>query len=195
MAELLEQATYEIVSSDRELLILVDEDDHELGSLAKGTCHDGDGVLHRAFSLFVFNPRGELLLQQRSSDKRLWPSYWSNSCCSHPRAGESMDEATHRRLRQELGLGSTLRYLYKFQYHARFGDEGSERELCWVYAGVSTDEVRPNLSEVAQWRWVTPAALDHELATRPDAFTPWFKLEWPRVRSLLAEILADEKGS
>jgi len=195
LAEPIAEATRKIVSSDREPLILVDDDDREVGTLAKGACHDGDGVLHRAFSLFVFNPRGELLLQRRSRDKRLWPSYWSNSCCSHPRAGESMEEATHRRLRQELGMGATLRYLFKFKYHARFQDEGSERELCSVYAGISTDEVRPNLSEVAQWRWITPAALDGELATEPDAFTPWFKLEWPRLRQRLGEILADEKGS
>ena len=93
---------HEVVSSDEESLSLVDSDDRELGFLDKSLCHAGAGVLHRACSLFVFNEGGELLIQQRAADKRLWPSYWSNSCCSHPRRGESMETATRRRLEQEL---------------------------------------------------------------------------------------------
>lgn len=184
MAEALRRPVDEIVSSEDDELILVDERDREVGTLAKGACHDGEGVLHRAFSLFVFNPRGELLLQRRAEGKRLWPGYWSNSCCSHPRAGEEMDGATHRRLAQELGMRSSLRYLFKFQYHARFGELGSERELCWVYAGVSGDEVRANVNEVADWRWISPDRLDREMSTGEDVFTPWFRLEWARIRRL-----------
>ena len=95
---------HRIVSSEQEELILVDREDNELGFLSKAECHDGAGVLHRAFSLFLFNDEGELLLQQRSGNKRLWPNFWSNSCCSHPRRGESMEVATRRRLRDELNL-------------------------------------------------------------------------------------------
>src|SRR5579872_2001083 len=91
-------------AADSEALILVDEADREVGHLSKAKCHDGQGVLHRAFSLLIFNDAGELLLQQRSAAKRLWPLYWSNSCCSHPRRAESMDSAIHRRLYEELGL-------------------------------------------------------------------------------------------
>ena len=101
---------------DVDSLILVDDADRELGSLTKAACHDGDGVLHRAFSLLIFNDAGELLLQQRAPTKRLWPLYWSNSCCSHPRWAESMEAATRRRLYEELGLRCPLQFLFKFQY-------------------------------------------------------------------------------
>jgi isopentenyl-diphosphate delta-isomerase len=182
-ARKISSATDDIVSSENEELILVDADDREIGFRSKGSCHDRDGLLHRAFSLFVFNDAGELLLQRRAADKRLWPLYWSNSCCSHPRRGEDMNAAIHRRLFQELRIRSELRYLYKFQYQADFGDAGSERELCWVYAGVSNDKVRANSTEIANWRYINPADLENELAEHPDRFTPWFKLEWPMVRS------------
>lgn len=172
-----------VVSSDAETLILVDPLDRELGRLDKAACHDGDGVLHRAFSLFIFNRAGEVLLQQRSAQKRLWPLYWSNSCCSHPRYGETMVEATHRRLQQELGLRADLYFLYKFQYQAHFGELGSENELCWVYVGVSDDPVEVNENEIAAWRFVAPDALDAELARAPQTFTPWFQMEWARLRA------------
>ena len=94
----------ELVSSPEENLILVDSNDKPLGGMSKFDCHQGDGTLHRAFSLFIFNSDDELVLQQRSSDKPLWPLYWSNTCCSHPRTGESMEVATKRRLKEEIGL-------------------------------------------------------------------------------------------
>jgi len=167
-----------VVSSDDELLVLVDSNDRALGTRSKALCHDGAGVLHRAFSLFVFNRGGELLIQQRHASKRLWPLYWSNSCCSHPRAGEEIDEAVGRRLEQELGLTVALSYLYKFEYIAPFGAAGTEHELCSVYAGVASAEPVVNTTEIADWRWIAPAALDRELAASPQRFTPWFKLEW-----------------
>jgi isopentenyl-diphosphate delta-isomerase len=175
----------QVVSSDDEALILVDEHDRELGYLGKGACHDGDGILHRAFSLFVFNDAGALLLQRRSADKRLWPGYWSNTCCSHPRRGEMMGAAVHRRLREELGMAADLRHLYTFSYHARFGDAGSEREVCWVWVGTSDDVPLPNPHEVAEVRWIAPDELDREIAERPVDFSPWFLMEWPRVRDEL----------
>ena len=101
MADLSTRPFNTIVSDESEPLILVDEADREIGHLDKGACHDGKGVLHRAFSLFIFNDSGELLLQQRSAQKRLWPLFWSNSCCSHPRKGESMETAVERRLAQD----------------------------------------------------------------------------------------------
>jgi isopentenyl-diphosphate delta-isomerase len=187
--EALEPRRDEVVSNDRESLILVDEHDREVGTLSKAACHDGDGILHRAFSLFIFNSTGELLLQRRAADKRLWPLYWSNSCCSHPRAGEAMAEATLRRLDEELGMSSELHYLYKFQYHAPFGKLGSENELCSVWVGRSDDPVLANRTEIADWRWVSPERLDEELKGEPARFTPWFRLEWPRVREAYRDVL------
>lgn len=174
-------ARSEVVSFDSEELILVNENDEEVGHLDKSSCHDGDGVLHRAFSLFVFNPRGELLLQRRSRTKRLWPLFWSNSCCSHPRRGETMEEAVHRRLQQELGLDAKLEYLYKFQYSAQYEDAGSERELCSVYAGRTDAEPQVNRNEIESWRFVSLDKLEAELAAFPERFTPWFKMEWKQI--------------
>jgi isopentenyl-diphosphate delta-isomerase len=170
-----------IVSDESESLILVDRDDNELGTLSKARCHDGEGVLHRAFSLFVFDPDGRLLLQRRAHDKRLWPGYWSNSCCSHPRAGERMEGAVHRRLLQELGIVAELDFVYKFVYQARYGAAGSEHELCWVYAGVTTVPVQANETEVAEWRFVDPEGRAAELDAHPERYTPWFRMEWERL--------------
>jgi len=177
------------VSSEEDLLILVDADDREIGLLDKGRCHDGEGTLHRAFSLFVFNPKGELLLQQRDASKRLWGGYWSNSCCSHPRAGESMDLAIHRRLTEELGITAALRFIYKFEYHARFAGIGSEHELCWVYVGETRDEPSPHPEEIAAWRWLSRSKLDAELAEQADRFTPWFRMEWAALCSTYSQQL------
>ncbi|MEE9253833.1 MAG: isopentenyl-diphosphate Delta-isomerase [Pseudomonadales bacterium] len=171
----------EVVSFDSEELILVNENDEEVGHLDKSSCHDGDGVLHRAFSLFIFNARGELLLQQRSGEKRLWPRYWSNSCCSHPRRGESMEQAIHRRLHQELGVDAELEHLFKFQYTAQYEDAGSERELCWVYAGRTDAQPEVNRAEIEAWRFVSAKTLEAELDASPGRFTPWFKMEWQRI--------------
>jgi isopentenyl-diphosphate Delta-isomerase len=169
-------------AADSESLILVDETDREVGHLSKAECHHGRGILHRAFSLLVFNGNGELLLQQRAASKRLWPLYWSNSCCSHPRRAESMETAIHRRLYEELGLRCALQFLFKFQYQAQFDAAGAEQELCSVFIGRSNAAVRSNPDEISAWRWVGPEALQAELTgSGADKFTPWFKLEWARI--------------
>jgi isopentenyl-diphosphate Delta-isomerase len=170
------------IAGEAEPLILVDEADREIGHMDKAQCHVGSGVLHRAFSLLIFNRSGELLLQQRSPAKRLWPLYWSNSVCSHPRRAESMESAIHRRLAEELGLSCPLHFLFKFQYHAQFDAAGAERELCSVYIGRCNGALSINRAEINAWRWVTPAALQAEM-TGPHAarFTPWFRLEWERT--------------
>lgn len=174
---------HRIVSSESEELILVDRHDNDIGYVSKAAAHDGDGILHRAFSVFLFDERGRLLLQQRAPEKRLWGGFWSNTCCSHPRRGETMSQATGRRLHEELGVACDLQYLFKFTYQARYEDLGSEHETCWVYAGVGEVEVQANPHEVADWAYLAPARVDAELATNPARYTPWLKLEWPRVRA------------
>lgn len=178
-----------IVSSEGELLILVNPEDQETGILSKAECHDGDGVLHRAFSVFLFNARGELLLQQRSAAKRLWPMFWTNTCCSHPRQGESLELATSRRLHQELGISSELEFVYKFSYQARFSDQGSENELCSVYLGRLEQPAIANDKEIAALRYLRPAALAEEIAADADRFTPWFKMEWDHLNEEFADQL------
>ena len=180
----------DVVSFDDEPLILVDEDDREIGFIDKASAHVGQGVLHRAFSLFVFNPQGKLLLQQRAPGKRLWPGFWSNTCCSHPRRGETLDKAIHRRLNEELGLQCPLQYLFKFEYQAQFDAEGAEHELCWVYAGRSADMPTVNVNEISALRYISPDALDAEIAARPQTFTPWFKIEWERLRREHLQVFA-----
>jgi isopentenyl-diphosphate delta-isomerase len=178
------------VSSESELLILVDTDDQEIGNLSKAECHDGDGILHRAFSLFLFNYNGELLLQKRSAEKRLWPKYWSNTCCSHPRQGESMEVATARRLQQELNTTAALEFIYKFEYQAQFADQGSENELCSVYLGRLSEEAVANETEIAELRFASVTDLNQEIDAVPERFTPWFKMEWQRLNEEFSDLLA-----
>lgn len=173
-----------------DMLILVDAEDREIGVMPKAQCHEGEGILHRAFSLFVFNSKGELLLQQRAAQKPLWPGYWSNSCCSHPRQSESIAIAADRRIQEELGFSCSFTSLYSFKYHARYKNIGSERELCHVLAGYSDAPVQANPDEVAHWRYVSVRQLNQELDADKSHFTPWFQMEWQQIRSLyLADIL------
>ncbi len=172
-----------IVSFEGERLILVDSDDNILGYKSKAECHDGGGILHRAFSLFIFNEKGEVIMQQRTADKRLWPLIWSNSCCSHPREGETLEYATNRRLKEELGLEAKLNYLYKFQYHARWKDEGSESELCSVYIGKTTSLPAINKTEIADWKWISRDDLNTDVENNPNIYSPWFKMEWKEIEA------------
>jgi isopentenyl-diphosphate Delta-isomerase len=176
-------AREEIVSNASEQLILVDDHDREIGFKPKTDCHLGKGVLHRAFSIFVFNSDNDLLLQQRSPAKMLWPGYWSNTCCSHPRRGEAMTTAVTRRLTQELGFTCPLEFLYKFKYQAQYGAVGAEHELCSVYFGRHDGPVDVNVTEIAAWRFVGVDALEQELETAPETFTPWFKMEWVHIKA------------
>ena len=184
MAELTASATRlaRRVSFDDEPLILVDSDDRVVGHLSKADCHSGDGILHRAFSVFLFDDDGRVLLQQRSAEKPLWPLVWSNSCCSHPRRGEELDQAVRRRLREELGILADATFLYKFEYHARYRDVGAEHELCSVFVARSADPLVINPTEVADWAFVEPDEVDRRLAEEGERHSPWFKMEWPRIR-------------
>jgi isopentenyl-diphosphate delta-isomerase len=180
------------IMEDVDALILVDAADRRLGRMSKTLCHEGRGVLHRAFSLLIFNEAGELLVQQRAPTKRLWPMYWSNSCCSHPRDAESMEVATRRRLSEELGIRCDLEFLFKFQYHAQFDATGAEHELCSVFIGQSKQPLKINRDEIFDWRWVDPEALQGQMSgDDSSSFTPWFMMEWARIwRDHRAAVLA-----
>ena len=183
------------VSSPSESLILVDDDDREIGFCSKAECHLGDGLLHRAFSVFLFNSDGQLLIQQRSEHKPLWPLFWSNSCCSHPRQSETVEDAANRRVLEELNLRCDLQFLYKFKYHAHYLDLGSEREFCRVFAGYTNQHgdsgVSAHPEEIADWRFIEPHVLTREIEADADRFSPWLKLEWRRIEDdFLADIRA-----
>jgi len=175
-------APEDLAAVDMDALILVDAADRVVGRLSKSRCHEGKGVLHRAFSLLIFNAAGDLLLQQRAPSKRLWPLYWSNSCCSHPRSGEDMETATQRRLQEELGIACPLQFLFKFQYQAQFDATGSEHELCSVFIGKCSDPIVVDPNEISAWRWVDPDELQFQLKSSTGVrFTPWFTMEWARI--------------
>lgn len=158
-------------------VVVVDENDTRIRLEDKAVCHVGQGILHRAFSVFVLDQEGRLLMQQRSEGKSLWPLHWSNTCCSHPLDGESYEEAGERRLRTEMGFVCTLRLVGKFRYQAIYKERGSENELCAVLVGEYHGQVHPNLQEVAAWRWVDMSKLKDDIAACPDAYTPWFRME------------------
>ena len=180
-----------LTKKKEERLIVVNENDEVLDFLPRSQCHAGDGILHRAFSVHIFNDRNQVLLQQRSKHKDLWPLYWSNSCCSHPRAGETTVGAAQRRLHEELGISAPLHHLYKFSYQVRYNGNGSENELCSVFIGRSNGPVVSDRSEIASWRFVDVQKLESELNDYPERFTPWFKMQWQQLQRQLDFDAAD----
>jgi isopentenyl-diphosphate delta-isomerase len=175
----------ETVSSPDEPLILVDSEDRVTGYDSKAAIHRGSGALHRAFSVFLFDHESRVLLHKRSALKPLWPGFWTNSCCSHPRRGESLEGAVHRRLREELGVSvSELLHCYRFEYHAHFLDRGSEHELCHVFLARlgQGQQLAVHEDEIAAVRWELPQAVDRLLVEAPASLTPWFRMEWLSLR-------------
>jgi len=164
-------------------LITVDERDNIIGFESKEKCHNKDGILHRAFSVFIFNNKKQLLIQQRSEFKRLWPLYWSNTCCSHPKTNEGCKEAAERRLKEEIEISCELRYLYKFKYKAKYKDIGSENEICSVFIGKSNESITQNPEEISDDKWIDVSELEKDISLNPEKYTPWFKME---IKELLS---------
>jgi isopentenyl-diphosphate delta-isomerase len=155
-------------------VILVNEADEVLGIGGKMRVHR-DGVLHRAFSIFLFNSAGELLIQKRAETKYHSPSLWSNTCCGHPRPDESIEQAAHRRLREELGFDGPLIRTFSFVYKAVFANNLVEHEYDHVLVGTTECRPVPNASEVADWMWVDPITLKSSLDRYPGEYTAWLK--------------------
>lgn len=177
------------VSFHDELLILVDSQDSVIEHATKDHCHGGHGILHRAFSVFIFNSKNELMIQKRSAGKRLWPLYWSNSVCSHPRKGENYSKAVKRRLLDEVGLDLPVRFLYQFQYQEKYNHLGSENELCSVYVGKSDELPIINNNEIDDWKYVSLTGLQKDIDTRPEDYTPWFKAELKTICQYFADTI------
>jgi isopentenyl-diphosphate delta-isomerase len=162
-----------------EKVILVDEQDRVLGTMPKLEAHE-KAVLHRAFSVFILNDKGELLLQQRAHDKYHSPGLWTNSCCSHQREGESSLDAGKRRLKEEMGMTAELTELFTFIYKAPFDNGLTEHELDHVLLGYSNATPNINPEEVADYTWETLAAVQKGLEAYPDRYTAWFKIIFNR---------------
>ncbi|HZI18512.1 MAG TPA: isopentenyl-diphosphate Delta-isomerase [Pyrinomonadaceae bacterium] len=158
-----------------ERVILVDEQDREMGSCEKLRAHL-DGALHRAFSVFVFDAAGRLLLQKRAHGKYHSGGLWSNTACGHPRPGEETAAAARRRLREEMSLDCELREAFSFLYRAELAGGLVEHELDHVFVGTSADEPEPDPSEVEDWEWVMPEELRRSLRDEPARYSRWLKL-------------------
>ena len=168
-----------------ELIILVDEQDREIGVEEKFAGHRNGGRLHRAFSIFVFNQRGEMLIQQRSARKYHFRGKWTNACCGHPRPGEVLADAAHRRLQEELGFDTPLRELFSFVYSAEDSESGlTEREFDHVLVGRFDGVPRPDPDEVSGLRWITRGQLERELAEQPESYSSWFRQALVRLEAL-----------
>jgi len=163
-------------------LILVNERDEIVGYCPKLEAHQNGGVLHRAFSVFVFNARGEMLLQQRAASKYHFACLWSNACCSHPLRGEETPDAAHERLQHELGFQTPLEAVCQFVYRAEDSASGlTEHEFDHVFRGHYDGEVRPNPEEIAAWKWMSVPDLRADLRLRPQLYTPWFQIVLEQV--------------
>lgn len=157
-----------------ELVVLVDEEDREIGTSRKLSCHQR-GQLHRAVSVNVVDRRGNILLQQRAQGKYHSGGLWSNSCCTHPRPGENSEQAARRRLREELGFDCVPHFSRKLRYSADVGQGLVENELVHIFGGIFEGEVKPNPAEVQSFMWISREDLDARLQAEPAAFTAWFK--------------------
>lgn len=164
-----------------EQVILVNEQDMELGVMEKMEAHE-KALLHRAFSVFIFNDRHELLLQQRAIGKYHSGGLWTNTCCSHPRPGEAVADAALRRLQEEMGFETPLYKAFDFTYKAPFSNGLTEHEFDHVFIGTYVGTVEPNLEEVESYAYYSLASIDEMLQKNPDDFTVWFHIAFPKVR-------------
>ncbi|MFV0141931.1 MULTISPECIES: isopentenyl-diphosphate Delta-isomerase [Empedobacter] len=169
-----------------EFVVLVDQDDQKLGLMEKQQAHVA-GLLHRAFSVFVFNSKGELMIQQRAASKYHSPTLWTNTCCSHPRDNETYEQAAHRRLEEEMGFDCELEYKFNFIYKAQLENDLIEHELDHVFIGTFDDEPKLNPDEVMAYRWVELDDLKKDMKKNPQNYTAWFKIIFEHYVSYIEE--------
>jgi len=167
---------------DNEEVILVDENDNVIGFMEKMEAHL-KGVMHRAFSVFIFNSSGEMLLQQRAIGKYHSAGLWSNACCSHPYPGEDIEMAAQRRLNEEMGFKTSLEKLFDFVYKASFGNELIENEFDHVFVGKYEGEININPQEVNDYSFKSVKAIKQELKEKPETYTAWFHIAFPKIES------------
>lgn len=162
-------------------VVLVDDQDNEIGLEDKVAAHLGEGILHRAFTILIFNEKGETLVSQRSAGKMLWPLFWDSACASHPVSGEDYVTAGERRLSEELGFNCQLKVADRFQYKENYKNVGSENEVCTILVGEYNGEVYPVMTEVADYKWVSIGDLKNDMIANPDIYTIWFKTAFNRL--------------
>ncbi len=173
-------STVDKSSTREQQVILVDEQDHEVGTAGKLAAHR-KALLHRAFSIFIFDLSSRMLIQQRAASKYHSPGLWSNACCGHPMPGEAIEAAAHRRLRQEIGIDCHLKEAFSFTYSKDLGGGMSESEYDHGFLGFFEGAVTPDPDEVAAWHWVGLVELAQDVADNSGAYTFWFKQALDRI--------------
>ena len=159
----------------KDFVVLVNENDEKIGLMPKMEAHE-KGLLHRAFSVFIFNRNKELMLQKRSLKKYHSPGLWTNTCCSHQRDGESNINAGMRRLKEEMGFSSELREINSFIYKVKFDNGLIEHELDYILVGEYENDVEPNSQELDDCKWIDLDEINDDIKTNPEEYTEWFKI-------------------
>ncbi|WP_217452108.1 isopentenyl-diphosphate Delta-isomerase [Mucilaginibacter humi] len=172
----------------KESVMIVNASGGAIGTMDKMAAHRS-GTLHRAFSVFIFNSKGQLLLQQRALDKYHSGGLWTNTCCSHPRLGESTSDAAHRRLQEEMGINCELTELFQFSYRHEFENGLIENEYDHVFMGISDELPLPNPDEVGDFRYIDTDLLLFELLEQPNKYTPWFKICLEQVLEMYYKVV------
>lgn len=161
-----------------EQILIVNKSDEVIGSDTKENCHSGNGILHRAITIFIFNDKNEILLTKRSALKKLWPNFWDTSCSTHIHQDETNEQAGEKRLNEEIGFSCKLQFILKFQYQANFNNIGSENEICALLTGNYTSEIKPNVDEVSGYKWITIEQLKSEINNAD--ISPWLKIAFEK---------------
>lgn len=176
------------MASGRIDVILVDTQDNPIGSMEKLEAHRNGAKLHRAFSIFVFNKKGETLLQKRAMTKYHSQGKWTNTCCSHPYVGESVGEAAHRRLEEEMGFDCDLKEIFSFTYRAQVGNDLTEWEFDHVLFGNYDGEPKLNPDEADDYKWISLDKLKKDMDKNPDAYSQW-------LRTSIDKVIAHKKST
>jgi isopentenyl-diphosphate delta-isomerase len=163
-----------------ETVILVDEHDNQIGTIEKIEAHQ-KALLHRAFSIFIFNTNGDMLLHQRSLKKYHCGGLWTNACCSHPRPGELTLDAATRRLKEEMGVEAPLTEIFSFTYQSKFDNGLTEHEFDHVFVGTYNGQVDPDYNEVEEYTWASMPRIEESVTNRSHFYTPWFLIAFPKV--------------
>jgi len=161
-----------------EQILVVNENDEIVGLDSKENCHSGNGILHRAITIFIINNKNEILLCKRSTSKKLWPNFWDTSCSTHIRQDETHEQAGERRLKEELGFSCELKFISKFKYQAKFQNIGSEKEICTLLIGNYKGDINPNPNEVLNYKWVSVEQLKNEI--NDTDISPWLKIAFEK---------------
>ena len=173
----------------RKFVILCKDDGTPTGTVDILEAHTGKGLLHRAFSIYLFrNDRKEILVQKRSKEKMLWPNIWANTCCSHSQEKEDIIETGQRRLQEEFGFTHSLKESLSYVYRAEDpSGRGSEHEYVTILVGDITNEVnpQPNPSEISEWKWIEVPVLQEDINKNPKDYAPWFCLGLQKLHSVL----------